>query len=127
MDESTVPEQPDWFTDEEWELAKYEATHDEDGNQLRPKLLGFITGAMYDCPEYAESEFDETNVMKVVRAAMHLASKKANQDFTFCARKVAKPNNNYWKAIWSNKAYDAKMDKKFTEAFINQHGLTYDD
>jgi hypothetical protein len=126
MDESSIPEQPEWLNDEEWELAQYEATHDDSNNQIRPQLAGFISGAFYDMPVKDDSEFDKENVMKVVRACIHQALKKAQQDSRYCNKRAAKPNTNKWAAIWTNKAWDAKQDLQWTEAFIKQHGLQYD-
>lgn len=126
MDESCAPERPDWIPEEDWVEAQHAATHDEDGKLLRPQLLGFLTGAKYDIPVVEESEFDTDNAMKVVRACIHQALKKCQQDYTFCLRKAAKPNSNYWQNVWNVKTFDAKMDKDTTELFIKQHSLEYE-
>jgi len=127
MDESCVPERPEWIPEEDWLQAQHDATHDEAGNMLRPQLLGFLTGARYEVPCKDSSEFDNENTRKVVRAAIHQCLKKTEQDYKFCLRKAAKPNSNYWQDVWNSKCYDAKLDRDTTQSFIKQHNLEYDE
>jgi hypothetical protein len=126
-EEAAVVDKPDWITDEEWQQAEHDSTHDEQDNLLRPQLEGFLSGAQYDMPILEESEFDSDKIRNVVRAALNNARYKVQSDFSHNMKQYKKPNSAKWKAIWTNKLYDAKDDLKVTNDFIAKHGLEYDE
>lgn len=126
-EETSLPEKPEWISDEEWAEAQHDAVHDESGNLLRPKVEGFLTGAYYDKPSLYPSEFDGDQARRVVRQCMQNALRKAIDDNKLCTRKLVKAMSAKAKAFWTNACYDAKEAVTVTESFIKQHSLEWDE
>lgn len=126
-EETALPEKPEWISDEEWAEAQHDAVHDDDGNLLRPKVEGFLTGAYYDKPSLYPSEFDADQARRVVRQCMQNVLRKAVDDNKLCTRKLVKALSARAKAFWTNACYDAKEAVTVTEAFIKQHSLEWDE
>lgn len=126
-EETTLPEKPEWISDEEWAEAQHDAVHDESGNLLRPKVEGFITGAYYDNPKVYPSEFDGDQARRVVRSCMQNVLRKALDDNKLCTRRLVKAMSAKASAFWTNACYDAKEAVTVTEAFIKRHSLEWDE
>lgn len=126
-EETALPEKPEWISDEEWAEAQHDAVHDDDGNLLRPKVEGFLTGAYYDKPSLYPSEFDVDQARRVVRQCMQNVLRKTVDDSKLCTRKLVKALSARAKAFWTNACYDAKEAVTVTEAFIKQHSLEWDE
>lgn len=126
-EQTSLPEKPEWFTDEEWEQAQHDAMHDDTGALLRPKVEGFITGAYYDKPSLYPSEFDADQARRTVRSCMQNVLRKAEDDNRLCCRKLVKAMSAKAKAFWTNASYDAKEAVTVTQTFIKQHSLEWDE
>jgi hypothetical protein len=126
-EETSLPEKPEWISDEEWAEAQHDAVHDENGNLLRPKVEGFITGAYYDKPSLYPSEFDGDQARRVVRNCIQNALRKALDDDKLCTKRLVKALSARDKAYWTNASYGAKEVVNVTQAFIKRHSLEWDE
>ena len=126
-DETALPERPDWISELEWAEAQHDATHDERGQLLRPKVEGFITGAYYDYPNVYPSEFDGDQARRVIRTCMQNVLRKALDDNKLCNRRLVTAMSAKAKSFWTNASYDAKEAVTLTEAFIKRHDLHWDE
>jgi hypothetical protein len=126
-DETQLPEKPEWYTDEEWAQGQEDATHDEAGDLVRPKVEGFITGAFYDKPCIFPSEFDGDNARRVVRACMQSVLLKCEQDNTKCVRSLARAHTTRSVTYWTNQGFGAKQALTETQNFVNRYDLHWDE
>jgi len=126
-DKTSMPERPEWISEEEWVTARHEATHDADNVLFKPRIEGFVTGAYYDTPCVFPSEFDVDNARKVTRLAMQAVLWKAEEDSKFCTRKLTKCSTTRAKIYWQQESFSAKQALVSTQTFIKQHALEWDE